>query len=112
MTTLRIFVVPLLATSLALAGCKTGEVDAGSQAPAVSVRVAEVTAADTQGVPLRFSGIVRASQRATLTFQVSGTLKARGVELGQGVAAGEVLARVYNPALEPARDSARAVWMN
>ncbi|ONF43201.1 efflux transporter periplasmic adaptor subunit [Marinobacter lutaoensis] len=108
MTTLRIFVVPLLATSLALAGCKTGEVDAGSQAPAVSVRVAEVTAADTQGVPLRFSGIVRASQRATLTFQVSGTLKARAVELGQGVAAGEVLARVYNPALEPARDSARA----
>ena len=41
-------------------------------------------------IPLRFSGIVRAAQRATLTFQVSGTLKERPVELGQTVKAGDV----------------------
>jgi len=74
----------------------------------VSVRVSDVTGGQAQEMTLRFSGIVRSTQRATLTFQVSGTLKERAVELGQTVAAGDVLARVYNPALEPARDSARA----
>jgi RND family efflux transporter MFP subunit len=51
---------------------------------------------------------VRASQRATLTFQLSGTLTERKVELGQAVEVGDVLARIYSPALEPARDSASA----
>jgi len=95
-------------------------VSSEAQEPAVAVRVAEVTGGVTGGatggatggehrdLPLRFSGIVRATQRATLTFQVSGTLRERAVELGQKVQAGEVLARVYNPALEPARDSALA----
>ncbi len=62
------------------------------------MRAAEVTGGQTEGVPLRFSGIVRAAQRATLTFQVSGTLRrTQAVELGQTVKAGDVLARVYNP---------------
>ncbi|MGO1659887.1 MAG: efflux RND transporter periplasmic adaptor subunit [Marinobacter sp.] len=85
--------------------------DAGPEAPkdqVVSVRVSEVTGGQAQEITLRFSGIVRSTQRATLTFQVSGTLKERAVELGQTVAAGDVLARVYNPALKPARDSANA----
>ncbi|MDO3720834.1 efflux RND transporter periplasmic adaptor subunit [Marinobacter sp. chi1] len=91
-----------------LAGCKAGDVSAGSTPEAVTVRVAEVTGGESTGVPLRFSGIVRASQRATLTFQVSGRLEEQAVELGQKVAAGDVLARVYSPALAPARDSAKA----
>jgi RND family efflux transporter MFP subunit len=74
----------------------------------IAVRTAEVTGGQIEDVSLRFSGIVQAAQRATLTFQVSGTLKERAVELGQQVAAGDLLARVYNPALEPARDSAAA----
>lgn len=98
----------LVVFSVVLAGCKAGDVATEADSPTVSVRVADVTGGQTEGIPLRFSGIVRATQRATLTFQVSGTLKERAVELGQRVAAGDLLARVYNPALAPARDSARA----
>ena len=75
---------------------------------AVHVRTAAVEGGDAREVSLRFAGIVRASQRATLTFQLSGTLTERKVELGQTVQAGDVLARIYSPALEPARDSASA----
>ncbi|MEH6356009.1 MAG: efflux RND transporter periplasmic adaptor subunit [Marinobacter sp.] len=74
----------------------------------VYVRTAAVEGGDVRAVSLRFAGIVRASQRATLTFQLSGTLTERKVELGQTVEAGDVLARIYSPALEPARDSASA----
>lgn len=93
---------------LVLTGCNRSGAESAPAEPVVAVRVAEVSGGPARATPLRFSGIVRASQRATLTFQVSGTLKERAVELGQSVAAGQVLARVYNPALEPARDSARA----
>lgn len=98
----------LVVSATLLVSCKASDVPQETQPSAVSVRVSEVTGGETAGVPLRFSGIVRASQRATLTFQVSGTLKERRVELGQRVRAGDVLARVYNPGLAPARDSAEA----
>ncbi|MEX2473712.1 efflux RND transporter periplasmic adaptor subunit [Marinobacter sp.] len=119
MTPNRSFFTPLLMTLavLAMAGCKSQDavesravestVGQNTQG-AVSVRMAAVTGGQTEGIPLRFSGIIRATQRATLTFQVSGTLREQAIELGQKVAAGDVLARVYNPALEPARDSAQA----
>lgn len=96
---------------LLLGGCKAsglGEESSQAEAPAVVVRVDAVRAGGDVAPPLRFSGIVQASQRATLTFQLSGTLKERHVELGQQVEQGDLLARVYNPALEPARDSATA----
>lgn len=99
--------IGLVLVTLLLSGCRGGTDDAPDQA-AVSVRVAEVTGGEIEEIPLRFSGIVRAAQRATLTFQVSGALKERSIELGQNVKAGDVLARLYNPALEPARDSALA----
>jgi len=110
MTPLRISVAIAALTlfSLILSGCKASDVSSEPEQQRVSVRVSEVGGGENRDMPLRFSGIVRASQRATLTFQVSGTLKQRAVELGQKVQAGEVLARVYNPALEPVRDSARA----
>jgi RND family efflux transporter MFP subunit len=99
----------LMAAMLLLAaGCKSTEPSAEQGSQVISVRTAPVTGGQTEGVSLRFSGIVQAAQRATLTFQVSGTLKEQAVELGQKVAAGDLLARVYNPALEPARDSAAA----
>lgn len=82
-----------------------------AQTPApepVTVRTAPVTANGESASPLRFAGIVQARQRATLTFQVSGTLTNRQIELGERVDAGQVLARVDNPGLEPGRDSAQA----
>lgn len=110
MTPLRMPVatVFLAFLSLLLSGCKVSDVSSEPEHQTVSVRVSEVTGGESRDMPLRFSGIVRATQRATLTFQVSGTLKERAVELGRKVQVGEVLARVYNPALEPARDSAKA----
>ncbi|HAZ89372.1 MAG TPA: efflux RND transporter periplasmic adaptor subunit, partial [Marinobacter adhaerens] len=110
MTPLRIpvAIVSLAVFSLFLSGCKASDVAPESGQQKVSVRVSEVSGGESQDMPLRFSGIVRATQRATLTFQVSGTLKEQAVELGQKVQAGDLLARVYNPGLEPARDSARA----
>lgn len=110
MTLFRIPVALIfLATSgLFLSGCMADDGPQASTKHVVSVRVSEVTGGQAQEITLRFSGIVRSTQRATLTFQVSGTLKERAVELGQTVAAGDVLARAYNPALKPARDSASA----
>ena len=110
MTPLRspVAIASLAFFSLFLSGCKASDVSLEPGQQRVSVRVSAVTGGESRDMPLRFSGIVRATQRATLTFQISGTLKERAVELGQKVQAGEVLARVYNPALEPARDSARA----
>lgn len=105
---LSVTALTLVVFSALLGGCKAGDVAPETTQTAVSVRVAEVTGGQAMAIPLRFSGIVRATRRATLTFQVSGTLKSQPVELGQKVATGDVLARLYNPALEPARDSARA----
>ncbi len=105
---LKALALALVAIPFLLVGCKASDVSTETPQSAVSVRVAEVTGGENRDLPLRFSGIVRATQRATLTFQVSGTLRERAVELGQKVQAGEVLAQVYNPALEPARDSAVA----
>ncbi|MAH32140.1 MAG: efflux transporter periplasmic adaptor subunit [Marinobacter sp.] len=95
---------------LSVSGCRGGGAESGENVEntPVAVRVSAVTGGQMEEIPLRFSGIVRAAQRATLTFQVSGTLKERPVELGQTVKPGDVLARLYNPALEPARDSAAA----
>ena len=106
----RHFLIGLLVaiTTLTTAGCKSTEPSAKQASQAVTVRTAEVAGGEAQGIPLRFSGIVQAAQRATLTFQVSGTLREQAVELGEKVEAGDLLARVYNPALEPARDSAAA----
>ncbi len=100
------FVLSLL--SVALAGC-TESVSAPADAVhPITVRAAPVTLRASAAEPLRFAGIVRARQRATLTFQVSGTLRERPVALGEQVKPGQVLATLYNPGLEPARDSAEA----
>jgi membrane fusion protein, multidrug efflux system len=98
----------IAATLILVAGCRSTETQTAQGSQAIAVRTADVTGGQTEGIPLRFSGIVQAAQRATLTFQVSGNLVEQPVELGQKVIAGDLLARVYNPGLEPARDSAAA----
>ncbi|WP_227506054.1 efflux RND transporter periplasmic adaptor subunit [Marinobacter psychrophilus] len=105
----------LVVAALTAVACSKSSEDSGAPASAtasdpavVHVRTAAVEGGDARAVSLRFAGIVRASQRATLTFQLSGTLTERRVELGQTVEVGDVLARIYSPALEPARDSASA----
>ncbi|QIB52556.1 efflux RND transporter periplasmic adaptor subunit [Pseudomonas sp. OIL-1] len=93
---------------LSLSGCgNDGGVAAAEQSSPVPVRVAEVVKPQATE-PLHFAGAVRARQRASLTFQVGGVLSERTAELGQAVEAGQVLASLYNPELEPARDAALA----
>ncbi len=108
----RILALALAALlSSVLAGC-AAERDAQASTPhkaqqAVSVRTTEVRLSE-QGELLRFAGVVQARERATLTFQVGGVLRERPVELGQTVGAGDLLARLFNPELDPAREAARA----
>lgn len=75
-------------------------------APAEADAAAGVQPAVTE--VLRFPGVVRAVERATLTFQVAGVLRDRPLNIGQRVAAGAHLAALYNPELEPGRDTALA----
>lgn len=56
---------------------------------------------------LRFAGVSRVRQRAVLTFQVSGVIQNRNVEIGDQVTAGQTLMSVYSPTLQPAFDAAR-----
>lgn len=105
---------PAVALSLMLSPVLTGcsaDVDAHAASlvvqPPVSVRTTEVRVSDA-GEPLRFGGVVQPRDRATLTFQVGGVLRERPVELGQAVASGDLLARLFNPELDPAREAARA----
>ena len=67
----------LAASGLFLSGCMADDVQKAPGEHLVSVRVSEVTGGEAQEITLRFSGIVRSTQRATLTFQVSGTLRER-----------------------------------
>lgn len=80
---------------------------AGVRNVAIPVRVAAVQQM-VNDETLRFAGVARARQRAALTFQVGGVIQSRNVEIGQTVAAGDVIARLYNPQLEPSRDAARS----
>lgn len=75
---------------------------------AVTVRAAPVVSTVENAEPLRFAGVVRSRQRAGLTFQVGGVVSSRSAEVGQDVQAGQVLATLYNPELEPVRDAAQA----
>ena len=95
-----------------LAGCRadasSGATAGGETRPqVVAVRAAEVRAPEA-GEPLRFAGVVCPRERATLTFQVGGVVRERPVEIGQSVEKGALLARLFNPELDPARDAARA----
>ena len=99
------WLVPVAAAVAFMAAC-SGR-DAEVEVRPVTVRTAPVLAGEALA-PLRFAGVVRARQRAEVTFQVSGTLHERPVEIGQAVMAGDLMARLRNPQLIPARDSARA----
>ncbi|MDT8450252.1 MAG: efflux RND transporter periplasmic adaptor subunit [Wenzhouxiangellaceae bacterium] len=69
--------------------------------------MAEAVALDTTST-LRVPGALRARQRAELAFLHAGYLADRRVELGDRVAAGDVLAVLHNPTLQPGVASAAA----
>ncbi|MEX2334184.1 MAG: efflux RND transporter periplasmic adaptor subunit, partial [Pseudohongiella sp.] len=104
----------MLAMSIGLASCNQASdstdsdtATAAARDQAVTVRVARASLSSSDET-LRFAGISRARQRASLTFQVDGVLRSRAADIGQQVEAGQILAELYNPQLEPARDAARS----
>jgi RND family efflux transporter MFP subunit len=90
----------LLALASLLVACGEPQASEAQEGQLRYVRVARVVQED-HARELRFSGITRSARRATLAFQVSGTLAERPVEIGQTVRKGQLLARLYNPALGP-----------
>ncbi|NKI34969.1 efflux RND transporter periplasmic adaptor subunit [Wenzhouxiangella sp. XN79A] len=100
----------LVALSIALlaTGCDSGPPnDEADPPPPRPVRVEpaiELPAVDI----VRFPGVVRATERASLAFLQSGYLAERRVERGERVAAGQLLAVLHNPALQPGVAAASA----
>jgi multidrug efflux system membrane fusion protein len=106
---LRVAIASLSLVALPiLSGCET-------QAPASEspeqngrpVRVVDAQALDTTET-IRLPASLRASQRAQLAFLQPGYLAERGVKRGQQVDAGEVLAILHNPSLQPGVAAAEA----
>jgi RND family efflux transporter MFP subunit len=86
---------------VSIAACEDTPATDAAQDAVRAVRVSEVQT-QRQIREVRFSGVTRAAQRATLAFLISGTLTQRPVELGEGVVVGQTIAWLYNPTLEPA----------
>ena len=90
-----------------LTGCGILEADTPGHADDLGVPVRTVPVQPVSGDTLmHFSGVARPSERAALAFQVGGVLHERAVTLGAMVEAGQVVARVFNPEFQPARDAA------
>ncbi len=96
-----------LLSALLLTGCGEPEdppTDASPPPRPVEVApVIDVPAMET----LRFPGVTRATRRATLSFLQSGYLAERRVERGDRVEAGQLLAVLDNPRLQPGVAAAR-----
>jgi len=101
MRTSRILLWLAVSSLAAIAGCGRAPDAKLATIEDRTVRVSHVRVSEGTR-ELRISGITRASRRATLSFLVSGTLIERPVNLGQSVAEGEDIARLFNPSLGPA----------
>ncbi|MEE4638349.1 MAG: efflux RND transporter periplasmic adaptor subunit [Wenzhouxiangella sp.] len=106
---LRFFsIVSVVLALLLMIGCdKQSSASASPEQPGRPVRVVEARAFDGTET-LRLPAALRASQRAHLAFLQPGYLAERKVQRGQAVAAGEVLATLHNPALQPGVAAAEA----
>jgi RND family efflux transporter MFP subunit len=95
----------LLVGLILLSGCDADR-------PASSAAPQLVTASPVRNGVLQrqidISGVSRAQQRAQLAFQSSGILQQRLVRLGDRVVAGQLLAELRNPELEPALQAGTA----
>lgn len=90
-------------------GCSPAEPEQKQSQTQSLKRVRTAEAQRLAGIQeLRFSGLTRAVKRARLTFQVSGRLASRPVDIGQQVGRGQLIARLDNPQLQPSARAAAA----
>ncbi|MCG8314105.1 MAG: efflux RND transporter periplasmic adaptor subunit [Pseudomonadales bacterium] len=80
-----------------------------SSKSSIPVRVMSLSEEKPQ-VYRSFTGTTRASQRVTIRSQVGGRLLERAVNLGDNVAKGAILARLYNPEASPLALAAKQSW--
>ncbi len=91
----------LLASVSVMSGCNGQSSSTAELTPTPRpVRTVEAVEIDLPARQ-RFPGALRARERAALAFLHPGTLVARHVRLGQSVEAGEAVAILHNPALQP-----------
>ncbi len=95
-----------MALSIALAGCEE-EVAEGPAAPPPVVKLETVSERAT-GQVRSISGVVEASDRSILSFQVGGRVTEVNVSAGETVVAGQVLALLDRTNYQIAVDSARS----
>ena len=95
----------LLAGTLLLSACDSQSAPAQAEPQLVAASAVHSGIIERQ---IDVSGVSRAQQRARLAFQSSGILQQRLVRLGDRVEAGQLLAKLRNPELEPALQSATA----
>ena len=95
----------LLAGTLLLSACDSQSAPAQAEPQLVAASAVRSGKIERQ---IDVSGVSRAQQRARLAFQSSGILQQRLVRLGDRVEAGQLLAKLRNPELEPALQSATA----
>ena len=106
---------PNIVIALALAAVGSAYFAVDSSTPAAGgatsgtkrVKVAKVEQASDPR-ELRFSGITRSAQRARLSFSLGARLASRGVEVGDVVKRGQVLARLDDLEVKNGLDSAKA----
>lgn len=91
---------------VAISGCGGGEEPSAGGGDAPFVRTAAVASADA-GV-LGLTGTVRARYETPVAFQVGGRIRARRVDAGQAVRAGQVLFELDARDLEQASQAAQA----
>lgn len=88
-----------------LGGCDRAPADSRAVNATVDARAAVRVSPVRNGAGekrIRFPGIVRPKERVSPAFLHAGVLRERLVERGQRVEKGDPLARLHNPALEPA----------
>jgi len=95
----------LLVATLLLSACDSQSAPAQAEPQLVAASAVRSGKIKRQ---IDVSGVSRAQQRGRLAFQSSGILQQRLVRLGDRVEAGQLLAKLRNPELQPALQSASA----
>ncbi len=102
--------IGLTVASLSLAGCGE-EVKPTVAAPVIKPALTEIVSA-TRSDSLSFNGVVRAAERADLSFRVNGLINELLVNEGDRVVAGQVLARLDSRDAQTALASAKLELSN
>ncbi len=96
----------LLSVMMLLAGCQGKEKEA-NESQKVKVKVMQVTSGEKSSAS-RYSGTVEEENGTALSFAVPGTIKTLHVNLGQRVAAGQLIATLDPTSMKSSYDAAKA----